>query len=327
MSCSSEDKNCETPRRNAALIVLVLMAVIFLVLSAFSFVDSRGQVTPDQISYKGFSADEGKRVFQAYNCMGCHTIVGNGAYLGPDLTKEYKHAGPAWLEAFLPSAGSWPTAAAVRTHLATPEQLALAEAASWDDYLAKYPGSGERIERRGGQPTHMPNLAFREGEVAKLIAFLKYTSAMDNEGWPPAILSGDLQRRLALAGGAQAAAPATSSAAAPGAAAPAVAADPVKQGEQLVASLGCVACHATDASRKVGPGWGGVYGHEVELADGSKVKADKDYLRDSILKPNAQVVAGFPAGVMPSYEGQLKDDELDAVVAYLASLSDKKEQP
>src|SRR5690554_4421036 len=212
MTCTtSDDKSCETPRRRGALYVLGLMAIIFLILSYFSFVEERGQVLPDQISYKNYSADEGKRIFQAYNCMGCHTIVGNGAYFAPDLTKQYNHTGPAWLEAFLPSAASWPTAAAVRIHLSTPEQLELAGVSSFEEYLEKYPGAVERIERRGGQSTHMPNLPFREDDVAKLIAFMKYSAAMNNEGWPPEVRTGSLDKRLALAKGTSPAAPAAAS--------------------------------------------------------------------------------------------------------------------
>ena len=109
MSCKPGELCHEGVKRRRALLVLGLMALIFVALSAVSFLDSRGQAVPAAIEYAGVDAVAGKRVFQAYNCMGCHTIVGNGAYLGPDLTKLYDHTGPAWLAAFLPSAGSWPT--------------------------------------------------------------------------------------------------------------------------------------------------------------------------------------------------------------------------
>src|SRR3546814_13268098 len=84
------------------------MAVIFIALSVVSFLPSRGQAVPIAVSYGTHDAVEGKRVFQAYNCMGCHTLLGTGAYLGPDLTDIYAHAGPAWLSALLPSAAPWP---------------------------------------------------------------------------------------------------------------------------------------------------------------------------------------------------------------------------
>ncbi|NMW25623.1 cytochrome c, partial [Rhodanobacter denitrificans] len=162
---------------------MAILALIFIVLSIFSFLKSRNQVTPDTVSFGPYQAADGKRVFQAYNCMGCHTMVGNGAYLGPDLTEEYKHAGPAWLAAFLPSAGGWPTTAAVRAQLLDPNQQADTGTDSIDAYLKKFPGAAERIERRGGGTTMMPNLPLTKDEIGQLIAYLKYTSAMNTEGW------------------------------------------------------------------------------------------------------------------------------------------------
>ncbi|MGB3272090.1 MAG: c-type cytochrome, partial [Xanthobacteraceae bacterium] len=185
MSCAKGQPCEEGLYRRVALAMLGLMAVIFLALSAASFLPSRGQVVPSTVSYAGHQAVDGKRVFQAYNCMGCHTIVGNGAYFGPDLTKLYSHVGPAWLEAFIPSAGRWPTANAVKLQL---QNEAVAREAGTDNleaYLEKYPAAAERINRRGGQATLMPNLPLSREEIGKLIAFFKYTSEMDTEGWPP----------------------------------------------------------------------------------------------------------------------------------------------
>ena len=81
MSCAPGEPCEEGLKRRRALIVLGLMGVLFIALSAASFLDSRGQVVPAAVSYAGYDVVEGKRVFQAWNCMGCHTIVGNGAYL------------------------------------------------------------------------------------------------------------------------------------------------------------------------------------------------------------------------------------------------------
>ncbi|MES1153999.1 MAG: cytochrome c, partial [Rhodanobacter sp.] len=295
--------------------VLAILALIFIALSIFSFLKSRHQVTPDTVSFGPYQAADGKRVFQAYNCMGCHTMVGNGAYLGPDLTEEYKRAGPAWLAAFLPSAGGWPTTAAVRAQLLDPNQSADTGTDSIEAYLKKFPGAAQRIERRGGGTTMMPNLPFSKDEIGQLIAYLKYTSAMNTEGWPPKVEVEGLDHRLQLAHGTVAAAQAAPTMASPTPAAPA--ADPAVHGAQLVKDTGCVACHATDEKRLVGPGWGGLYNAKVSLADGSSVTADDAYLQESIRQPNAKVVAGYPAGVMPAYETLLKDDEVNAIVAYL----------
>jgi mono/diheme cytochrome c family protein len=297
---------------------LAILALIFVVLSIFSFLKSRNQVTPDTVSFGPYQAVDGKRVFQAYNCMGCHTMVGNGAYLGPDLTQEYKHAGPAWLAAFLPSAGGWPTTAAVRAQLLDPNQQADVGSDSIETYLKKFPGAAERTDRRGGGTTMMPNLPLTKDEIGQLIAYLKYTSAMNTEGWPPKVEVQGFDRRVQLAHGTVALAQGVP-APAPASAAPA-AADPVARGAQLARGTGCVACHATDDKKLVGPGWGGLYNSTVKLADGSTVIADDAYLRESIRQPNAKIVAGYATGVMPAYEALLKDDEVNAIVAYLHSL-------
>src|SRR3546814_1950375 len=108
--------------------------------------------------------------------MGCHTLLGNGAYLGPDLTDIYAHAGPAWLSAFLPSAATWPTGPGLQVHLQKPEQIAASGTAELAEYLKRYPGADERVRRRGGDGTHMPNLPLTGTQVDQLIAFLRSTS-------------------------------------------------------------------------------------------------------------------------------------------------------
>jgi len=319
MSCGNGNDCDEVGRRRMALVVLGIMTLVFIVLSGLSFLKSRGQVTPDTVSFGSYKAADGKRVFQAYNCMGCHTMVGNGAYLGPDLTREYERAGPAWLAAFLASAGSWPTEAAVRTQLLNHDQLADTGTDSIESYLKKFPGAAVRIERRGGSTSFMPNLPFREGEVGQLIAFLKYTSAMNTEGWPPKVEVEGLDKRLLLAHGANTVAHATPAPAA--GKADTAPADPAAHGAQLVKQYGCTACHSPDRKRLVGPGWGGLYGSQVKLADGSTVTANDAYLIESIIKPNAKIVAGYPSSVMPGSFGKLlKDDEISAIVAYIHSL-------
>ena len=319
MSCKSNGVSCETPRRRGALAVLAVMLAIFTALSAFSFLKSRGQVTPDTISYGPYQAASGNRVFQAYNCMGCHTMVGNGAYLGPDLTKEYAQVGPAWLAAFLPSAGSWPTAAAVGTQLHNPDQLAATKIDAIEAYYEKFPGAKARIDRRGGHPSFMPNLPFSKEEIGQLIAYLKYVSEMNTEGWPPQI---KVAPRVIQAAAMPVAEGATVAALQP---APAKAADPAARGAELVKDLGCTACHSAGSDRVVGPGWGGLYGSTVDLADGHKAKADDAYLTESIRQPNAKVVAEYPPDVMPAYAAeQLSDGDVTAIVAYLRSLGAAK---
>lgn len=94
---------------------------------------------------------------------------------------------------------------------------------------------------------------------------------------------------------------------------------PEQFGEALYSKRGCNACHSIDGSRLVGPSWKGTFGSARSLADGGSATADADYIRQSILEPNAKVVAGFQP-VMPTYKGVLTDREIDALIAYIATL-------
>jgi cytochrome c oxidase subunit 2 len=94
---------------------------------------------------------------------------------------------------------------------------------------------------------------------------------------------------------------------------------PAERGRALHASKGCVACHSVDGVTKVGPTMKGLFGSEVQLADGSKVTADENYLRESIEMSNAKVVKGF-APSMPLYKGTLTDEEIGSLIAYIKSL-------
>ncbi|WP_298016212.1 c-type cytochrome [uncultured Castellaniella sp.] len=318
MSCLNGTDCRETAKRRIALAILALMLAIFLALSAWSFLPSRSQAIPSTTRYGEADAVQGKRVFQAYNCMGCHTVVGNGAYFGPDLTRIYAEAGPAWLAAFLPSAGGWPTAAAIQAQLQSATVRKEAGAQDTQDYLKRYPGAEERVRQRGGQRSLMPNLPLQASEITQLIAFLKYTSALDTEGWPPKPREG---RRLPAAVVESAAPAAGGAASLPRTAATAdAAADLVARGRQLVNELGCVACHATDHKRLVGPGWGGLAGSRVALADGGTATADDAYLAESIRQPDAKIVAGYPPHVMPPYDTLIDESDMKAIVAYLRSL-------
>lgn len=95
--------------------------------------------------------------------------------------------------------------------------------------------------------------------------------------------------------------------------------DLAHQGEALFRSLGCSGCHAPGSSVHA-PDLHGVYGHPVHLSDGRTVIADEAYLRDSILLPNKDVVAGF-SPIMPSFSGVADEGQLVALLAYLKSLT------
>lgn len=97
------------------------------------------------------------------------------------------------------------------------------------------------------------------------------------------------------------------------------------RGEGIFRNLGCSGCHG-NASNVRAPALEGLFGRPVPLADGTIATADERYLRDSILQPRAQIVAGFDP-VMPSYGGRIAEDDLIAVVAYIKSLADAERPP
>ncbi len=91
-----------------------------------------------------------------------------------------------------------------------------------------------------------------------------------------------------------------------------------EQGERLARDQGCIACHSLDGSPSVGPTWKGLVGKTETLVDGSSVVVDEDYLKESIVDPNAKVVKGY-GPIMPP--AQLTDDQLKALMAYLQAAS------
>lgn len=91
-------------------------------------------------------------------------------------------------------------------------------------------------------------------------------------------------------------------------------------GEVLYNSKQCVTCHSVNGGAGTGPTWKGLYGNARQFADGTSAKAaDDNYLRQSILEPQAKIVAGYQ-GVMPTYQGLLKDKQIDAIIAYIKSI-------
>jgi cytochrome c oxidase subunit 2 len=96
------------------------------------------------------------------------------------------------------------------------------------------------------------------------------------------------------------------------------------EGAQLFTALGCSGCHGPLA-RVPAPPLAGVYGSQVVLADGSRVTADEDYLRESIERPEAKVVAGYPSS-MPSYQGVASEEQVVALIAYIKTLDAGRSQ-
>lgn len=90
-------------------------------------------------------------------------------------------------------------------------------------------------------------------------------------------------------------------------------------GRELFSSLGCSTCHRSDVQGR-GPNLAGIYNKPVLLEDGRTVTADDDYLRESILNPTAKIVNGFKP-VMPTFQGIVNEDQLNALIAYVKSLN------
>lgn len=92
-----------------------------------------------------------------------------------------------------------------------------------------------------------------------------------------------------------------------------------KSGLDLINENGCTGCHSLDGARLVGPTFKDTYNKEVViLENGVKktIKKDENYLKNSILKPKAQVVDTYP-NIMPSFEGRIKDKDLEIILKFL----------
>jgi cytochrome c oxidase subunit 2 len=90
-------------------------------------------------------------------------------------------------------------------------------------------------------------------------------------------------------------------------------------GAHLYQQMGCAMCHATES---LAPALEGVFGSSVQLQGGATVLADEGYIRESILDPRAKMVAGY-APIMPTFQGQLSEEELTQLVFYIKSLGKK----
>jgi cytochrome c oxidase subunit 2 len=98
-----------------------------------------------------------------------------------------------------------------------------------------------------------------------------------------------------------------------------------RHGEALFREYGCSGCH-TPGSRVHAPSLAGLWGRPVALADGRMVVADEAYIRDCILVPNKNRVAGYPP-LMPSFAGRVEEGDLVGLVAYIRSLADTGARP
>ncbi|HLN93007.1 MAG TPA: cytochrome c oxidase subunit II [Thermoanaerobaculia bacterium] len=96
-------------------------------------------------------------------------------------------------------------------------------------------------------------------------------------------------------------------------------------GSKLFAQHACNTCHRSDSLAR-GPNLEGVFGKTVALQDGRTVTADETYIRESIVMPNAKIVAGFQP-IMPTFQGLISEEGLLQLVAYVKSLSKAAPSP
>ncbi len=91
---------------------------------------------------------------------------------------------------------------------------------------------------------------------------------------------------------------------------------PVELGEKMYNQQGCAACHSLDGSPKTGPSWKGVFGKMETMSDGSQQMVDENYIKQSIMDPQSQIVKGFPPA-MPTFKGKLSDKKVEGLIAFI----------
>ena len=100
---------------------------------------------------------------------------------------------------------------------------------------------------------------------------------------------------------------------------------PVAAGEKLFQDLACSTCHTNDAQAR-GPVLTNLFGQQVQLQNGGTALADEAYIRESIVSPQAKVVAGFQP-IMPTFQGLVSEEQLLQLIAYVKSLSQQGTSP
>jgi cytochrome c oxidase subunit II len=101
---------------------------------------------------------------------------------------------------------------------------------------------------------------------------------------------------------------------------------PAAAGQQLYQTLGCASCHGANGEGGRGPTLIGVFGKQTALVGGQTVRVDEPYIRESILNPQAKLVEGF-GPIMPTFQGQISEDQLVQLVAFIKSLQGPGQQP
>lgn len=93
-------------------------------------------------------------------------------------------------------------------------------------------------------------------------------------------------------------------------------------GREVFFAKGCQACHTTDGSKGLGPTHKGIFGATEQLEGGGTAAVDENYIRESLMEPSKKVVKGFQP-IMPTFQGQLNDEEINALIGFIKSLGGK----
>jgi cytochrome c oxidase subunit 2 len=94
---------------------------------------------------------------------------------------------------------------------------------------------------------------------------------------------------------------------------------PVQWGRTIYETRGCNTCHSIDGTPGQGPSFKGIFGNPVHLVGGRTMLVDENYIRECVLTPEKNRVAGFPP-IMPTFQGILTNRDIDGVVAFIKSL-------
>jgi cytochrome c oxidase subunit 2 len=97
-----------------------------------------------------------------------------------------------------------------------------------------------------------------------------------------------------------------------------------QQGEQLFSQFGCGTCHAAGSAGR-GPSLAGLYGRPEKLDGGETRVVDESVIRQAIVNPNSVHLAGYQA-IMPTYQGQMDEDQMLDLIAYVKSLGSPAEE-
>jgi cytochrome c oxidase subunit 2 len=100
--------------------------------------------------------------------------------------------------------------------------------------------------------------------------------------------------------------------------------NPVAWGKLQWERKGCSSCHSIDGSRIAGggPSWKGIWGKMEKMNDGKEVLVNADYVRESMMLPQAKIVAGYQP-IMPTFQGLLREHEIQGLMAFIKSLGNE----